>query len=521
MIHPLQVLSRATRISGMAALAVMCCACAGPRSLVRTTPTAESTSADGTFQAVYRETTGRDGATRSERDAQIQQLSFTAEASDRVEANADQATDDWTITRGQSDSLPTEAAGVFRLSRPRTANPQQNSTVSFNSTRDTNAARSSVRSSNAIQQVSHASLNGLEEVEPTGAQFEGRVADCPPGMTINQCPPEPRWAAPCPNPFAPGMVGCQCERTLLLEKYPDEYLCDGGDRALPVHYDSFNRQGLDTEDTVAEFTDHRGKNRVKASNRVCVYAPRFSTVRTVSRPHEDSHLNRIADVDHTAGTNTMHTRLKASLHVKQEMTGRVLVRSRAGGLESEQLQGDVLQTKRLAIHEKLINVYQDLSFVEFGRLERRDVARLNFGIESGLTWSREEYPVIQGKTDSAMEGHYEAHVATIVGIDDKKSDEPGNLRIVKLADKNTAQTGDVIEFTLRYDNLGPNAVHHVRIVDNLTPRLVYVDDSATSDRDGQLVVEDNGEGSLVLVWELTAPLQPNTGGLVTFKAKVR
>ncbi len=530
MIHPLQVLSRATRISSLAVLAFACCACAGSRSLVRTTPSADSTAAGGTFQAVYRETTGRDGATRSERDAQIQQLSFTEEASDRVEATADQAavdqtTEDWTTTtRGQNDSLPTAAAGVFRLSRPRTAKPQQNSTSSFNPefNPDRGASpRPAARSANAVQQVSHAALNGLEEIEQTSAELNRRVADCPPGMTINQCPPEPRWAAPCPNPFAPGMVGCQCESTLLLEKYPDEYLCDGGDRALPVHYDSFNRQGLDTEDTVAEFTDHRGKNRVKASNRVCVYAPRFSTVRTVSRPHEDSHLNRIADVDHTAGTNAMHTRLKASHHVKQEMTGRVLVRSRAGGLESEQLQGDVLQTKRLAIHEKLINVYQDLSFVEFGKLERRDVARLNFGIESGLTWSREEYPVIQGKTDSAMEGVYEAHVATIVGIDDKKSDEPGKLRIVKLADKNTAQTGDVIEFTLRYDNLGPNAVHHVRIVDNLTPRLLYVDDSATSDRDGRLVVEDNGEGSLVLAWELTAPLQPNTGGVVTFKAKVR
>ena len=510
MIHPLKALSHATRIGGIAALAFVCCACAGPRSLVRTASPAEDASADGTFQAVYHETTNRAGTARSGHDTQVQQLSFTPESA-TTEPNGDaRAPADWQTARGQDDSLsnesardtkfspPTEAPGEFRLARPRAAK----------------------RSTGSIQQVSHVSLTGLE-IESTGGQLERRVGDCPPGVTINQCPPEPRWAAPCPNPFAPGMVGCQCETTLFMEKYPDEYLCDGGDRALPVHYDQFNRQGLDTEDTIAEFTDHRGKNRVKASNRVCVYAPRFSTVRTVSRPYEDSHLNRVADVDHSAGTNAMHTRLTASLHVKQEMTGGVLMRSRAGGLESEQLEGDVLQIKQLAIHEKLINVYQDLSFVEFGKVERRELARLNFGIESGLTWSREEYPVIQGKLDSALEGVYEAHVATIVGIDDKKSDEPGKLRIVKLADKNTAQTGDVIEFTLRYDNLGPNAVHHVRIVDNLTPRLLYVDDSATSDRDGRLVVEDNGEGSLVLAWELTAPLQPNTGGVVTFKAKVR
>ncbi len=417
--------------------------------------------ANGSIQAIYHETTERGETVHSTRGSQIQQLAYQSEAA--------------------GETRP----GETRL----TSKPRQ--------------------PASAIQQVAY-----TEQAATTSPE-------CPPPFTINQCPPEPRWAAPCPNPLAPGMVGCQCESTLLLEKFPDEYLCDGGDRALPVHYDNYNRLGLDTEDTVAEFTDHTGKNRVRASNRVCVYAPRFATVRTISRPHEDSHLNRVADVDHTAGTDAMHTRLKASLHVKQETTGRVLVRSRAGGLESEQLQGDLSQTKRLAVHDKLINVYQDLNFVQFGSSEHSDAARLNFGIQAGLVWSREEYPVIAAKTDSAMEGVYEAHAATIVGIDDKKSNEPGDLRIVKLADKNTALPGDVIEFTLRYDNLGPNAVHHVRIVDNLTPRLLYVDDSATSDRDGRLVVEDNGEGSLVLVWELTEPLQPKTGGVVTFKAKVR
>lgn len=414
---------------------------------------------DGPVQAIYHETTKQDQATASTHNSQVEQLAHES-----------------------------EAAGVMRLSSKR----QQEQ-----------------KPGGAIQQIAYTE------------QATATTPECPPPFTINQCPPEPRWAAPCPNPLAPGMVGCQCESTLLLEKFPDEYLCDGGDRALPVHYDNYNRLGLDTEDTVAEFTDHRGKNRVKASNRVCVYAPRFATVRTVSRPHEDSHLNRVADVDHSAGTDAMHTRLKASLHIKQEMTGRVAVRSRASGLESEQLQGDLSQTKRLVVHDKLINVYQDLNFVQFGSAEHSDAARLNFGIQAGLVWSREEYPVIAAKTDSAMEGVYEAHAATIVGIDDKKSDEPGELRIVKLADKNTALPGDVIEFTLRYDNLGPNAVHHVRIVDNLTPRLMYVDDSATSDREGRLVVQDNGEGSLVLVWELTDPLQPKAGGVVTFKAKVR
>ena len=104
-------------------------------------------------------------------------------------------------------------------------------------------------------------------------------------------------------------------------------------------------------------------------------------------------------------------------------------------------------------------------------------------------------------------------------VDEKELKE--NLRIVKLADKKTAVPGDDIEFTIRYDNLGTREVHHIRIVDNLTPRLQYLDDSATSDRVGQLLLEDNGEGSQILVWELEEPLPGKTGGVITFKARVR
>jgi len=394
--------------------------------------------------------------------------------------------------RGQSDSIE-QPAGVVKLSKPRPKVERP-------------APREAIPSRSAVQTVNH-SVN-----QPDAA--------CPP-FTITECPPVPRWVAPSPNPFAQGMLGCKCETTALAEKYPDEYLCDGGDRAVPVHYDSSMRMGLDTEDTVAEFTDPTGKNRVRPTNRVCVYAPRFSTIRTVSRPHEGMNLNEIAGVGTSVSTDQMHMRLKASHHVKNETSNRVLVRSRASGLESEQFQGNVSNVRSLIIHEKLLNVYQDLNFVKFGKMETTDAARLNYGIKASMLWSREQYPVMSAKTDSAMAGVYEAHAATIVGIDDKKSDQPGDLRLVKLADKQTAVPGDVVEFTIRYDNMGQNSVHHVRIVDNLTPRLAYVDDSATSDREGRLVVQDNGEGSLVLVWELTHPLPPKAGGVVSFKAKIR
>ena len=303
------------------------------------------------------------------------------------------------------------------------------------------------------------------------------------------------------------------------ELYTDEYLCDGGDRKLPVHYDSFSRMGLDSEDTVLEYTDRTGTEHMQPSNKVCIYAPRFASVRTVSRPHEEQSASEVARVGQLASTGGVHSRLRASNNVKREMTGRIAVRSKASGLDTDAFAGTMANLRRPSAHDKLLNIYQALTFIRSGVVDDADTARLNYGLQAAFAWTREQNPVITAKSDMPLEGHFEQNTAVITGIDEREFAE--KLRIVKLADKKTAVPGDEIQFTIRYDNVGGREVHHIRIVDNLTPRLEYIDDSATSDRDGQLVLQDNGEGSQVLVWEMNDPLPGKHGGIITFKARVR
>ncbi len=57
----------------------------------------------------------------------------------------------------------------------------------------------------------------------------------------------------------------------------------------------------------------------------------------------------------------------------------------------------------------------------------------------------------------------------------------GNIQIVKLADRDVAQSGEVVTFTIRFQNTGDFDVYDVRIVDNLTPRLEYVPGTAKID----------------------------------------
>ncbi|MCA9114263.1 MAG: DUF11 domain-containing protein, partial [Planctomycetaceae bacterium] len=164
-------------------------------------------------------------------------------------------------------------------------------------------------------------------------------------------------------------------------------------------------------------------------------------------------------------------------------------------------------------------VFQDLSFYRTGQMLRTEEARLSAGMQAAVSWSRDLYPVITASLNKAQQVEARFREQELVGVEDKS--KPGKLRIVKLADRQTAAPGDVITFTIRYDNLGDREVAGINIVDNLTPRLEYVADSGTSDRAGRLVVEENGEGSLVLTFEIEDPLPGNKGGVVTFQARVR
>ncbi|MCA8988437.1 MAG: hypothetical protein KDA78_12380, partial [Planctomycetaceae bacterium] len=103
------------------------------------------------------------------------------------------------------------------------------------------------------------------------------------------CQPASWQGTPCPCPPFPTQVSCT---SCNPGEYPDEYLCDGGDRKDPVHYSPGAREGLDTQDTVAEYQDDTGEHHMKPTNEVCVYAPRFGAVKTVAGSSENLGVDR-------------------------------------------------------------------------------------------------------------------------------------------------------------------------------------------------------------------------------------
>jgi uncharacterized repeat protein (TIGR01451 family) len=383
-------------------------------------------------------------------------------------------------------------------------------TASGNDAATAGSVRISARPKSEIQQVAYQ--------EPYCPPEVGSA--CPPDAILSS-PPEPRMPVAGPNPYAVGMPAVEAVALTSPGLYPDEYLCDGGDRNLPVHYSENERYGLETEDTVAEYVDHKGAERMNPSTKTCVYAPRFAAIRTISQPVLGDHLNRSVGMINSAGEGELRNRMAGTQGVKQEMLGGVRMRSRASGMESEEIGLGVAQDVAAVHHDKINNLFQNFTFAELFKLDQLTAARLNYGLQAAVTWSREASPIITAQIESPVEGLIELSATALTVIDDKPSDVPGVLQLAKFADKHEAKPGDVITFTLRYRNAGPREVHYVRIVDNLTPRLAFVANSVTSDRDGELTTEDNGEGSQVLTFALSESLPAGAGGTITFQATVR
>ena len=93
--------------------------------------------------------------------------------------------------------------------------------------------------------------------------------------------------------------------------------------------------------------------------------------------------------------------------------------------------------------------------------------------------------------------------------------------MTKVASKLAAKSGDIVEFMIRFDNVGNQRIGNVTIIDSLTSRLEYVPDSAQSELQASFSTSRNEVDSLVLRWEIEEPLKIGKGGLIRFKCRVR
>ncbi|RLS54618.1 MAG: DUF11 domain-containing protein [Planctomycetota bacterium] len=365
-----------------------------------------------------------------------------------------------------------------------------------------------------IQKTAYQLNADSSPIEHTGEPREFvNTPGCPQDITTRHMSPPgyPQYAVPgIPMAMAP-----QAPPFYLN----DEYICDGGDEGAPIHYHGLEMAGLETEDTVVEYHDNLGERRVMPTNKVCIYAPRFAAVSSASAPVAGVQINKAAGAHDGLAANGFKARIAIDEQQQIDRPVRFDMRSRASGLSKRQSDGVFDTAESAKIHAKLINPFESLKFVSDGEYIRSESPVIGDGMHAAHVWSREQYPVIVGSdlTGHQVEGKFKA--ADYTGVKDPRG--PGQLRVVKLADKSVAAIEETIEFTIRFDNLGGLELTEVAIIDNLTPRLEYVPDSLKSTIAGELQVEDNGEGSSKLTYRLSEALKGQTGGVITFQCVVR
>ncbi|QDT37013.1 DUF11 domain-containing protein [Stratiformator vulcanicus] len=402
-----------------------------------------------------------------------------------------------------------EEAGVTRISSPRV---EKQSDIQLTSGHEF-ATTGSQRSSDIA--VSFRPAERREAIAPVGQSNDW----CPPGMTGAAnglvCPPGAGANAVGGRCGPYGAAGAVC---IPGGPGSDEYLCDGGDRALPIHFDDDGLGGLDTEDTVAQYRDLTGKIRFTESNRVCVYAPRFGEVRSISGAAGGHIVESAGEAETSDGIIALAQGDRLDTKIQRDRLADVRLRERAGGIESQSGLAGLERNESLLEHVKLINLYQELTFVRIGQIQRDEMPVLSQAMHAAVTWSRNQNPIATASVAGANEVAVLFREAEIVGIEEGR--DPGVMRVVKLADREFAQPGDVITFTIRIDNTGGRPLTDVKLVDNLTPRLEYIPDSGTSDVAASLDVAPNGEGSQILTFTFDEPMTPKDGAIISFKTRV-
>jgi uncharacterized repeat protein (TIGR01451 family) len=313
----------------------------------------------------------------------------------------------------------------------------------------------------------------------------------------------------------------------------EECLHDGGDRGEKAGLDAHGQlRGLDPEDTVAEYTDSKGRRRLTCSNTVCLCVPRFAVLRSELPPALSEGVVGPTPARKVLIQNQLRLLLPPELTRQAKPLVDVTGRLRPSVNINAKVPGELVGIQVLQAHEIVLGPIELLGTVEMRKLtevQRAVLARqLQLVRELSVTVNVAGTEQIVGtQVVGRVVGGPEVVTAEVPVYDltvccheaPCPPDKP--LLLVKCADRTSAKVGDVVTFSLRYSNHGGRPMTDVAVSDSLSGRLEYVPGSAESDRDAVFTTQVNEAGSLILRWEVSGKLLPGESGRLRFKARVR
>ena len=303
-----------------------------------------------------------------------------------------------------------------------------------------------------------------------------------------------------------------------LSRY--ELLHDGGDRfpVARVRRD-WRVLGLNPEDTIAHFDTLGGRTEVSTSNRVSIYAPRFAATRQVNNAIQYESVSpavrlRVMDKPNESASRALAGAVKQQIGTVREISDTVPQALQDGQRGLNVDQTDIAK----AVVDGLLP-FENLEIIRTGTYVASEAAVVEKYRQAAQAWTEIQTVqlVIDNKPASVLAKTTAANEAFTYVLPDGKA----RMRIIKLASTSAAHAGERVQFTIRFDNVGDEAVGNVTIIDNLTTRLEYIVDSQECSLTAGFSADDNEGQSSLLRWEIAEPLEPGEGGIIRFECRVR
>jgi uncharacterized repeat protein (TIGR01451 family) len=380
-----------------------------------------------------------------------------------------------------------------------------------------NPAEDPLKVGEALGRVMAIVRNGARRPMPEDLNGPCDVGDVPGFNPSIHCPFSGPGGNPCALPCGP--VRGTPPPTGKPWAPRDEYLCDGGDHAEPVHFGGDGGlRGIDPRDAVVEFDDTR-RPRILPTNRVCVYAPRFASVRVSIGPNEALIVQKPNGAETIAAGAEFDTRQGPRRFVQNLAAQADRGHIRASAMRGRVYPGDHSELRVLngystvihpAGHVRVENPVTMKTRQKPGGLDQR--ARL-------VAIKTAESAVVTGIVEGAsqMVMTWTPHEAVGVELPPK---HPG-LAVIKRVSAAEAEQGDELTYVIQYRNMGNLPIRAVSIVDSLLPRLGYVPGSAQGPKGTVFSAGENRAGSTELRWDLPGVLAPGKEGSVSFRVIVR
>ena len=300
----------------------------------------------------------------------------------------------------------------------------------------------------------------------------------------------------------------------------EEYLVNGGDTGRPAYVEDWTVHNFNAGDTIAHFDTLGGQVIVEPSNRIHIYAPRFGAIRKIEGLLLEGQITAL--IEKQSQQNLGQSRIalqptfteqeaRAQYSRTQDQLRAVEGQRRGAGVETAQGLDGFNNFQVIDSEILLQRTFKEEGFVRT-QLER--------GAANARAWMGSEGVRIQLDELAPMAATSVDAAAAYFQIEDKQS-RTSKLRLIKVASKDAAVPGDIIEFTLRFDNIGNQLIGNVTILDDLSGRLEFLPGAATASLQSGFVPQPNASGGLTLRFEIIDPLAPGEFGVIQFQCRVR